>query len=528
MQALACWRDTIAVGFLDIPIIILNAVTGSQMAALSGHNHRARSLAFSTNGILLVSGGDDGTIKLWDVQTGGVVKTFDGHTKVTAISISTDCTIIASGSYGSVNLWDIQTGVCQSTIEQQGWVGSLCFSPFIPQQFVSASGGKVQQWDIGGQQIAPTFVGSHAGFSLDGTQFFVCNGEVVEVWSSNSGAITAQLHMANVYDQCCCFSPDSKFIAVAVDHIAYIWDITGPDPQLIETFIGHIDIIVFLAFSSTTSLISVSDTKLVKFWQIGSLPTAPVVTDPKAMPPTPAPIKSITLQAKDGIAISSDSDGVVRIWDIITGVCKESFHTPPKDFHWLDTQLIGGRLISVWCTDEKISIWDTRKGEPLRTVDAPGHKVLDLRISGDGSMIFCLDAKFIQAWSIWTGEVIGKKNHQLLLSDDCFLIVDGLRVWTPFGRGGLKARGWDFGTSDISTIRLSNAPPNWPRLNFVGIVRENRLSLPGIEDTATGKVVFQLPGRLVRPLDVQWDGRYLVAGYDSGEVLILEYTHIFC
>jgi hypothetical protein len=43
-----------------------------------------------------------------------------------------------------------------------------------------------------------------------------------------------------------------------------------------------------------------------------------------------------------------------------------------------------------------------------------------------------------------------------------------------------------------------------------------------IKDTVTGKVVLQLNGRYAKPFDVQWDGQYLVAGYESGEVMILD------
>jgi hypothetical protein len=48
-----------------------------------------------------------------------------------------------------------------------------------------------------------------------------------------------------------------------------------------------------------------------------------------------------------------------------------------------------------------------------------------------------------------------------------------------------------------------------------------------IKDTITGKVVFQLSGRYAKANDVQWDGQYLVAGYDSGEVLILDFHDVY-
>ena len=42
----------------------------------------------------------------------------------------------------------------------------------------------------------------------------------------------------------------------------------------------------------------------------------------------------------------------------------------------------------------------------------------------------------------------------------------------------------------------------------------------------TGKVVLQLPTRFVGSSDSQWDGRYLVAGYENGEVLILDFNNM--
>jgi WD40 repeat protein len=95
-------------------IITLDAITGSQMAVLSGHTGWVRSVTFSSDGRSLASGSDDRTVKLWDMQTGGVVKTFHGHN---IMFIQFPFLEIALGLFQDLQrcticLWDIQTGEC--------------------------------------------------------------------------------------------------------------------------------------------------------------------------------------------------------------------------------------------------------------------------------------------------------------------------------------------------------------------------------------------------------------------------------
>jgi len=409
-NVLTCWKDAVVVGLYSGCIAILNAITGIQMAILSGHTYCVNSLAFSPDGASLVSGGDDETIKLWDMQTGGVVKTFQGHTgQVLSVSISTDCTTIASGSDDSIiRLWDIQTGKCHHIIKQQSAVVYVSFSPLDPKLLISSSGGEICQWDIDSQKITSESDGSHIAFSLDGTQLVVCNESVVEVQNPDSKAIVAKFSIPEEFIAFCCISPDNRLVAVATYSTIYVWDITSSNPHLLDTLISEASDISSLAFSSPSSLISTSWDKSVKFWQIGASPTDPVPANPSSTFLNLAPVISITLQAKDGIAISSHSDGMVRIWDISTGSCKAACQTEAKDFEWIDTQLTDDRLISVWCTDENICIWDAEKGELLRTIDISYRSIMDLRISGDGSKVFCLNGLFIQAWSLWTGKVAGE------------------------------------------------------------------------------------------------------------------------
>ena len=522
---LACWKDTIAVGSRSYHIIILDAITGSQVAILSGHATWVGSLTFSADGRLLVSGSYDKTVKLWDIQTGGVATTFYGHTSyIFSVSISADCTTIASGSEdNTICLWDTKSEECYHIIEQQKPVNCVHFFPMDPQHLISISGGKVWQWNTNGHQITPTYDGSHVSFSLDGTQFALCSGTVVRVQNSSSRVVVAEFHMRNSETRSCCFSPDGRLIAVAAGNTAYIWDITSSDPHPLKTFIGHAKIIS-LAFSSSSSLISASADQSVKFWQIGTLPVVSAMADPKSVPLASVPIKSITLQAKDGITISSDLDGVVKIWDIFTGLCKASFQTPARDSCQRDVQLINNSLICAWHGDKKIHILDIEK-KKLQMVDVPGDNVKDLRISGDGSKVFCLYETSIQAWSILTGEVVGRVGLLPITSQDPFLTIDGSRVWLNFYYGTIGIGGWDFGILG-SPIQLFSEALKRPHLDFVGGIRKKRSFLPKIKDIVTGKEVFQLPGRLVRPVDAQWDGRYLVAGYDSGEVLILDCNYV--
>jgi WD40 repeat protein len=232
-------------------------------------------------------------------------------------------------------------------------VKCVSFHPTNPQHLISISGDIVQQWGIDGHQIEPTYKGTHAAFSLDGTHLALCGEKVTTIQNFNSGAIVAKCP-TNSEPRCCCFSPNGRLVAVAAGSTAYVWDITGSDPHLIETFIGHTNDITSLTFSSS-SLISASDDKSVKFWQIGSSSMDLATSDPKSTPLTSAPIQSVSLQAENGIAISSDVDGVVKTWDLSTGLCNASFQTPAKGETLRDVKMVDGRLIVVWHEKSMIS-----------------------------------------------------------------------------------------------------------------------------------------------------------------------------
>jgi len=431
---LAWWGNIIVVSLGSGQITILDAVTGTHVSVLSGHTDWVRSLTFSFDGTLLVSGSGDRTIKLWDIQTGGVIKTFSGHTNyVFSVSISLDCTTIVSGSCDqTIRLWDVGTGECHRIIEgHNSPVNSISFSKDSQIIISSSDEFTVRWWGVDGHQIQQAEGGPKAVFSSDGTHFVSFGGKGATVQSSDSGAVVAEFPMANGQVQSCCFSPDGRAVAIAIGFTIYLWDINSLVPHLVETFVGHTDTIWSLAFSSPSSLISASWDRSVKFWKISALPTDPVVVNPESTSLAPASIKSVSIHSEDGIAISSDSAGVVRMLDISTGTYKASFQTQcTENINLRDIQLIDDKLIFVWYAEKEVHVWDVTKDQLLRKIHVSSNWIArDLRISRDRSKVFYLDRYTIHAWSIWTGEAVGKVQLDKVL-------WEGLTVYDMVQRSG--------------------------------------------------------------------------------------------
>ena len=516
------WNNIVAVASGQRDIIILDVVTGSQTALLSGHADEVNSVAFSSDGRLLVSGSDDKTVKLWDVQTGGTIQTFSGHTNlVHSVSISVDSATIVSGSFDdTIRAWNVQTGECCCIIESEGETRLVKFSPIDPQRFLSMGDNGGSQWNITGHQAGPKFDRCYFDFSPDGTQLVLRHQESVTIQDSSSGKVVAEFQTNEVNIMCCCFSPDGRVVAVSAGSMASIWNIASTEPYLIETFIGHTDVITSFAFSSSSSLISGSRDGLVKFWKISTQPTDFVGTDPQSISPTPVTIMSITLPAEDNIFITSDSDGIVRTWDIFTGLCKASFQTPVKDSNERDVQLINGRLVLAWHVDQKIKIWDVENKELLLITDGPSH-LEDIKISEDGSRVFSIGARVIQAQSVQTGEIVGKAGIKLINRNLASLTVYGSRVWIRYPNANSQV--WDFGVLDSPPVQLPDISlhilhPNGTMLWDTG---------PScVKESATGKVVFWLSKRYGRPVNLKWNNQCLLVSFISGEVLVLNFSYV--
>src|SRR5258706_3122747 len=101
-------------GSKDRTIRIWDSETGDAVGKpLEGHTADVLAVAYSPDGRHIVSGSNDTTIRIWDAETGAVIgKPLEGHTNsVTSVAYSPDGQHILSGSHDStIRIWDANTG----------------------------------------------------------------------------------------------------------------------------------------------------------------------------------------------------------------------------------------------------------------------------------------------------------------------------------------------------------------------------------------------------------------------------------
>jgi WD domain, G-beta repeat/CHAT domain len=104
-------------GASDRTLRVWDLETGRVVATLQGHAGRVKACAVTPDGRRLVSGSDDHTLKVWDLESGRPVATLQGHPGgAIACAVAPDGRRLVSGSADrTLKVWDLESGVCLLT-----------------------------------------------------------------------------------------------------------------------------------------------------------------------------------------------------------------------------------------------------------------------------------------------------------------------------------------------------------------------------------------------------------------------------
>jgi WD40 repeat protein len=126
-------RGDLAIGHADGSVTLWNAESGLVLTNFPAHRRTVVGVAFTPDGRTLATGGEEGMAKLWNLATQREIVTLKGHLKsLHALDISPDGRRLATGSGGaeSVKLWDIHTHQELITLAGEGsLILALAFSP---------------------------------------------------------------------------------------------------------------------------------------------------------------------------------------------------------------------------------------------------------------------------------------------------------------------------------------------------------------------------------------------------------------
>ena len=307
-------------------------VSPEQIRILEGHQFSVEAEDFTADGKTLITGSRDGTIKVWNWQTGELLRTLTEHAKSAAATSAP-----ANDPQAAHRGMDVM---------------GLTFSPH-GDLIASCSADKtIKLWDAKTYTVLRTLTG----------------------------------HTDIVRDVA--FSPDQKMLAsVSIDKTVRLWDVaTG---ELKKTLSGHTARIKSVAYSPDGKFIITGGSEnKIRVWDTqtgGQL-------EPFDLAPSNAPedkengIEVLSLTSDGKTLASSSHDTFVRIWDVQTRklLHKLAGHTQEVDCCRF---VPDGKTLISGCKDKTIKIWDVQTGNLLTTLTGHTGRVESMNISPDGKTL---------------------------------------------------------------------------------------------------------------------------------------------
>jgi len=325
----------------------------------------------------LLTFSNDHTVRLWDVQTGNEIFSWEAGDKVQAAAFSFDNQYVAAGdNTGNVYLWSRTNGSLVHTFrvgeKHRAKVVHLAFQPNVDNVSkglilaVSFDDHSVWMWSTKTKDVEYSFsqlgeVAKHAVFSPDGRFLMATSDSFIRVWDVEKGQLIQKIggHTGDVVYAA--YANDGKWIISAgLDQTARLWSINPIDKDF-KVLTGHTNSIKKTVFSPDGHyLLSISEDYTAKLWHAHAEKMGNLVASFELKQETNDLLFSPDSQSF-AIAVRNN----VKRWQINQKPLPELIaHTNKINRIKFSTN---GKQILTTSNDQTAKLWDAETGKELKT-----------------------------------------------------------------------------------------------------------------------------------------------------------------
>lgn len=357
----------LAAGTTNNDIRIWN-LDGTPYLTLQGHTAWVRSIAWNNDGSLLASGGDDQTLRLWEIGTGTCRQTLHGHTAwVRSVVFHPHKPLLASGGEDQhIMVWDSTTGERLSVFHgHQGRIRSLAFSPDGAWLASAGEDHQIALWDLEKQTCVRTFRGHDARvrsvvFHPNGTMLASgSDDQTIRLWDSQTGRCLKILKGHSDGVRSLAFQKDGVLLASGSDdQTIRVWEMM--QGQCLKTLRGHTNWVWSIAFQTASDLLA-----------------------------------------------SGGEDHAVRLWDTQQGSCLKTLQGY-TNWAWAAHIHPEGTLLVAGCEDQAVRLWDLAERTLVQTLYGHTSRVRSIAFD-HAHHLFATSSedRTIRLWNSTTQKCIG-------------------------------------------------------------------------------------------------------------------------
>ena len=328
---------------------------------MHGHTYPVRTVAWSPDGSVIVSGSDDKLIKIWEPDTPTKpfsVAKFSHEDNVWAVDWSSDGHSVLSVSWDKgCKIWDASTGDLKLTLKGHAdKVYAGAWSPDGLTIITGANDSTIKLWNADDGMLLQTLDGFHKGgvqglaWSFDGKLFGSASVDsTARIWTFPETQCIAQLKGHSKGVICICFSPcNTKVLTGSTDHTCMVWEIING--TAIATLRKHKKTVQCVAWKpDNRELLSGDRAGVLILWSA-------VTLEPLRTFPSHADwVMSVAWSPNQKLIASGSSDFCLR--DASTGEVRATFQGHDS---WVTSVRWSkdGRSVATGSYDNKVVVWD--------------------------------------------------------------------------------------------------------------------------------------------------------------------------